>query len=336
MRALFSCLLLLAPMAFADDDTPPLTPAQQAKLKKLQALFEPGGKVNSMTQGIDKSEALCGARIPLELHPSTVALEKLNGDRTIIDTTCNDFAASVVFTCGTIPEQSDPVVKELIRTNIRRLVCRATKNKQETDRGPGMTNYGVKFSLEDGTFTMTYVADGASNITDLGKRFLAENVRSAEGLSIGGQQLKRKMLQLVSKSELRERIKEKCGLDLDVQLDDKLMEHYSHHPTHAPLGVCDSGLQVIYNNCASDGVSNLEITSPEVKRALLANLKGVSCVYSDDMTASVKPNGILEFGTSDQARTPPPSRSAESFLFSWMKTNVKALGAKAAPAKHTK
>jgi hypothetical protein len=324
--------LSLAAPAFADDDAPPLTAAQEAKLARLRALFQPGGKVNSMASGVEQSEAACGARIPLEVDPSTVALEPMNGDRSDIDTTCNEFASAVVYTCGTNAADSDPVVKEMMRTNVKRMVCRATKDRALTDRGAGMTNYGVKFTLENGTLTLLYVIKGASMMRELGERFLAEHVRNEQGLSIGGQRLKRKTLEQLKRSDLLADIKKKCGLELDVQVDDALFEHFSLHPTRAALGVCYSGLQVLYNNCSSDGVHNLEITAPEVKAAILAHVKTISCVLSEQVSASVKPNDVLEIGGDFEGKHAGPSMSVEAFLFSWLKAHAGDLAGKPAPA----
>lgn len=320
--------LLCAAPAFADEAAPALTPDQDAKLKKLQAMFSPGGKVNSMSAGIDRSEAACGARIPFEVHPSTVALEPMNGDRTEIDATCNQFASAVVYTCGTNAADSDPVVKEMIRTSVKRMACMATKDRKLTDRGAGNTNYGVKYTLEDGTLTLLYVVGGATNMLELGQRFLAENVRNAQGLSLGGQQLKRKALALLVKSNLVQGLKTKCGLDLEVSVDDALFEEYSKHPTQAPLSVCYSGLQVLYTNCTNDGVRDQEITSPAAKEAILKHLKGVSCVLADTVTGTVKPNGVIEFGGNVAARVPGRSMSVESYLFDWMKANADTLAGK--------
>jgi hypothetical protein len=334
-------------MASGDPATPPLNAAQQAKLTKIQAQFVPGGKSNVSGYGFGKLSEFCGANIPMEIHPSMVALEKMKGDdRTDIDSTCQGFANSVVYLCGDRPD-ADPVVKEMIRSSVKKMVCRATSSTSD------LNNHGLKYTLESGTLTLTVGAkDGAiggSSISEDGDKFLKANVRRGpDGLSIGGQQLKRKMIDDLSigKSSLRKRLKDECAIDISVAIDDKLAEHYSKHLGDAPTAACDAGLQVAYNNCRSS--ADTEISSQAIKAGLKKNLKGISCVLSDNESIAIRPNGILELGFSNNAPRPKfqdrTMMSMESYYFNWLKANIGSLGsgtqppsaAPAAPAARAK
>lgn len=318
-------------VAIGDSGSPTLNAAQLEKLQKLQAQFVPGGPNNSGGYGFDKVAEFCGANIPITLDPSLVALEKPNQDnRTRIDTTCQAFGGAIAYTCG-YSKDADPVVKEMIRTNVKRMVCRATTNASE------LNNMGVNYALKSGTLTFTVIADegklGGANIQEEGEKFLLANVRQGgpDTLSIGGQQLKRKMLAniAIDKNTLRKGLKEECNIELaSAAIDDKLAEHYSKHLGHSPLAACEAGLQVVYNNCREPHDS--EITSTAVGKALKTNLKGISCVYSDIESIAVRPNGILELGGSVNAPRPKfngrSMMSSEEYKYRWLKANIATLG----------
>ena len=316
-------------IANADPATPALTPAQQAKLARIQARFVPGAPNNSGGYGYGKLAEFCGGNIPLQIHPSMVALEEMKeDDRTAIDGTCQGFADSVVYLCG-YEKDADPVVKEMIRTNVKRMVCKATSTASEVD-----TYTGQKFSLENGVLTYLVAAKEGGfhggNVTDEGQKFLKANVRSASGLSIGGQQLRKQMFENLSipKDTLRKGLKEECGIDLTVAIDEKLPEHFSAHLGHAPDAACESGMQVIYNSCRETRDS--ETSSTVIKSAAKKNLKGISCVYSDNESIAIRPGGILELGYSLNAPRPKfeghSMMSTETYYFNWLKANIGALG----------
>lgn len=71
----------------------------------------------------------------MEIHPNLVILETSSnrqGDQTDIEITCNGMAEAAVCTC-TSPGGEDSLVAKMIRSNVKRLVCRATANAGETN-----------------------------------------------------------------------------------------------------------------------------------------------------------------------------------------------------------
>ena len=314
--------------ASGDPSTPTLTTTQQARLTKIQSRFVPGMKNNSPSYGFGKLSEFCGANIPMEIHPSMVALEKpKEEDRSDIETWCQAFADSVTYTCGYQPD-ADPVIKEMVRNSVKKLSCRATSNANDVG------SQGVKYALENGTLVFTTIVNngklGGGNITEEGDKFLKVNVRrGVDGISIGGQVHKRYIVEHLSpaKNTLVEGLKKECGVDLTVSVDDKLAEHFSKHTGHSAISTCNSAMQVVYTSCrtSSDTVG----VSPVIKAAA-KKLKGISCVYSETESIAVKPNGILEMGYSLNAQRPKwPGvliQSTEDYYFEWMKANIGTLG----------
>jgi hypothetical protein len=319
-------LFLGAGQAFAD---PALTPQQQAKLDTLQAMFRPGGSTNSGGYGIEKAEEFCGAAIPLDVDPSMVLYDKpdMTAERSDISSVCHAAAGAVVYVCGSSSD-ADPVVKQLVRDNVKRIVCKTTKNPAEVSA----TDY-QRWALDRGTLTYTCLAGhGCGNITETGMAFLRKNVKSATGLSIGGQELKVKLLASYgpSQNSLVKSLEEECGIkDLVVTIEDKLAEHYTEHTGHNPGTACDAGLQSVYNLCAR-GNEFAELNKAAVKAATKKHLKGVACVYSDTESIAIKPGGILELGVSYGAPRPKyKGRSMSSIhdlYMRWLADNVKAWG----------
>lgn len=319
---------------------PELTDEQQARLKELQAKFAPGLESQGSGYGYGKIAEFCGADIPIVLDPSLVALEtdkNRKGDRTEIAMTCHAFASAVTYTCGSDPN-AEPEVKELVRANVKRMVCRATTNASETN------NHGVKYALDNGTLTFTVLArDGrlsGGNIMEQGQKFLSENARRGpDGISIGGLRHKQKMTTDLSleKTTVRKSLRDECGLEFTVTIDDTLAEYYSHRLGHSAGSACEAGMQVIYNSCGRG--DSPEISSPIIKEATKKHLKGISCVLSDQESIAIRPNGILEFGHSLNAPRPlwegRNQMSIHDYYFNWMKANIKALGSAGgvAPAK---
>lgn len=327
-------MTLVGSNAGAEDAAPPLTPEQQEKLSKIQAMFLPGGKVTSSGFGIDKALEFCGAAIALEVHPSTVAYDNpaKTWDRSNISTMCHGAAGAVVYMCG-YNEEDDPVIKEMIRTNVKRIVCKATRDAAEVG-APGQ-----KWALENGTLTFTYLATNASDPMQTGTPFLSKNVKGPTGLSIGGQKLKRKALESLSpaKNTLLQHLKEECGIEnLSVTVEDKLAEHYSYHLGHNPTSACDAGLQSIYNLCGRGDEFSKEYNKAAVKAAAQKHLKGISCVYADTESIAIKPGGILELGGCLDAPRPKwkgkTMMSIHDYYMAWLSANHASFSSGAPPS----
>lgn len=319
-------LLTLAAPAFADSK---LTPEQQAKLEKLQAMFRPGGSVSSSGYGLEKAKEFCGADIPLEVDPSMVLFDdpEKSAERSDVSSTCHAVAGAVVYTCGS-DEKADPVVKQLVRDHVKRIVCRTTKVASDVDPYTFQ-----RWTLEQGTLTFTCIAGrSCGNITEQGELFLKANVKSATGLSIAGHQLKQKLLASYTPetNDVMRSLAEQCGItNLSVAIDDKLAEHFTQHTGHNPGSACDAGLQSVYNLCGrGDEFSSLNKAA--VKAATKKHLKGISCVYADTESIAIKPGGILELGVSYGAERPKYKGHAMSsihdFYMRWLADNVKAWG----------
>ncbi len=317
---LAACLVGLPGSEARGDSPPALTPAQQEKLKKIQAMFAPGGHTSSGGYGLEKVPEFCGATIPMTIDPSTVALEKMNGDSTSIDSTCHAFAGSIAYTCG-YEADADPVIKEMIRSNVKRMVCRATNDADQVN------NYGVKYALENGTLTLTYNPKNAGNIMDEGQKFLQNNVHGPTGLTIAGALKKRELFTKWKKGTLYGALKNDCGISFDTAIDDKLANHFAEpkNTGYSGLAMCDAGMQSIYNMCAS--AREFEKYNPAVVAAAVKkNLKTISCVYSDVESIAVRPNGVLELGYKrDAKRQKVDGRDAmypEDVYMAWLTKNA--------------
>jgi hypothetical protein len=325
IAGLFVLGTMLVGLSSHAGESPTLTAPQQEKLKKIQAMFVPGGPKPNTSGGYgwDKLEEFCGQKIPMEIHPTTAAYEKKKGDRTDIDSLCDSFAGTVAYTCG-YEKDADPVVKEIIRKNVKRTVCKSTENAADFE-----ANRNMKFALENGTFTFTYLANNASDPGEAGMKFLRKNAfLTPNGLSIGGQQLKRKMFEDLSprKATLHQRLKEQCGIEnLTVAIDDKLAEHYSYHLGYNANTACDAGLQSVYNLCGRGDEFSKEYNTAAVRAAAQKYMKGISCVYSDTESIAIKPGGILELGVSRDAPRPKwqgkTMMSIHDYYMGWLSAN---------------
>jgi hypothetical protein len=172
------------------------------------------------------------------------------------------------------------------------LACRAT--------GPGAdftVNEGdVRYSLADGTLTLTY-GPSPGNIGEKGTRFLISTLRlKPGGISLKGYLLKENW-QIVMRakpgdgssdySTLRASIRDECGIDLTLELEDTLAERFSQQTRNSGLSGCDGALQTVYNFCGRD-----DTKVPEVGAGMKKKLKGLSCVYSEQAGVELK-DGIL-------------------------------------------
>ena len=292
------CLLGLPGSEALGDSVPALTPAQQEKLKTIQAMFAPGGHTSSSgnSYGLEKVPEFCGATIPLTVDPSTVALEQAKG--TSIDSVCHEMASAVAYTCGD-EANADPVIKEMIRSNVKRLVCRATNDADQVN------NHGVKYTLDNGTMTLTYTPKTASNIQDDGQTFLQNNVRGPTGLTIAGEMKKTEMFSKWKKGTLYESLKKDCGISFETAIEEKLANHFAEpkNTGYYGLAMCDSGMQSIYNMCSRAG-EFASYNPAAVTAAVKKNLKTISCVYSDVESIAIRPNGVLELGYKRGAARP--------------------------------
>lgn len=326
MNRTLVALLVLAGQAFAE---PALTAEQQQKLDALQAMFRPGGSTGSSGYGIEKAQEFCGAAIPLELDPSTVLYDdpKKTAARSAVSSTCHGVAGAVVYLCGH-EKDADPVVKQLVRDNVKRIVCKTTKNAAEVSS----TNYQA-WALENGTLTFTCLADhSCGNLTENGMAFLRKNAKSPTGLSIGGQQLKTKLLTQLgpTKNDLLKALSQECGIEnLTFTVDDALAEHYSQHTGHNGATACEAGLQSVYNLCGR-GDEFSQHNKAAVKAATKKHLKGLSCVFSETESIAIKPGGVLELGGSVNAPRPKykgkAMMSVHDFYMRWLADNVKQWG----------
>jgi hypothetical protein len=305
----------IATASSAQGSTPALTAAQKQKLASIQAQFVPGAKDRNWDMGFDGVAKYCGAAIPMTIDPSTVAVEKMDGDRTGIPSVCRELAESVIYTCDNA-DDADPVVKEMVRGSVKRMVCAATSN--EADVGDA----GQKFTLDaQGTLTMTY-GPRPSNTGERGRAFLDTNVKK-NGLSIAGQKTKRKMIAQLKTGSFPKSLTDECGMSPTVTVDDKLAEHYSKHPTHSAIGACVAAMQSIYNFCGSGGV----FARPDLKAFAQKNIKSVACNYGETNSLSLK-NGVLSVATNDAAPTPNFNNrmmfSLGEYDMEWMKANFNA------------
>lgn len=325
MNRTLVALLVIAGQALAD---PALTPEQKQKLDTLQAMFQPGGTTNSGGYGLEKVEEFCGAAIPLDVDPSMVLYDDQDktAARSAISSTCHGVAGAVVYLCGS-EKDADPVVKQMVRDNVKRIVCKTTKNPADVSK----TNYQA-WSLEKGTLTFTCLADhSCGNLTENGMTFLRQNARSPTGLSIGGREMQQKILKQVGpENELHQRLADECGIvNLTVSVDEKLAEHFSHNTGHYGGGACDAGLQSVYNLCGR-GDEFSELNKKAVKAATKKKFKGISCVYSETESIAIKPGGILELGASLNAPRPKykghTMMSIHDFYMRWLADNVKQWG----------
>ena len=310
----------------AQGSTPTLTAAQKQKLATIQAQFVPGARDRNWDMGFDGVAKYCGAPIPMTIDPSTVVVEKMDGDRTGIPSVCRELAESVIYTCDNA-DDADPVVKEMVRGGVKRMVCAATSNADEVG------NAGQKFTLDaQGTLTMTY-GPRPSNTGESGRAFLDTNVKK-NGLSIGGQKTKRKMIAQLKTGSFPKSLTDECGMSPTVSVDDKLAEHYSKHPTHSAIGACVAAMQSIYNFCGSGGV----FARPDLKAFAQKNIKSVACNYGETNSLSLK-NGVLSVATNDAAGTPNfngrQMMSLGEYDMEWMKANFNASTALTASSAST-
>lgn len=291
-----SVVCLIANSASAAGPLPPLTPAQTKKLEGIRAAFVPGSKEPNHEYEFMKEQ--CGFQLPIEIEPNTVVFDHYQEpDRTQVESTCAGLVDAVTYTCREGATGSDGVPlsdrpKEFVKAGVKRLLCRAT--------GPGAdftVNEGdVRYTLTDGTLTLTY-GPNPGNINEKGTRFLNDVLRlKPGGISLKGYLLKEQW-QIVMRakpgdgssdySTLRASIRDECGIDLSLELDDELAEKFSQQTRNSGLSGCDSALQTVYNFCGRS-----DTMKPAVKAAMQKKLKGVSCVYGEKAGAELK-NGIL-------------------------------------------
>jgi hypothetical protein len=147
-----------------------LTAAQQEKLKAIQAMFLPGGSTNSGGYGIQKTAEFCGAAIPLEVHPSTVAYETPVRpiDRERISGTCHAAAGALIEGCRQTVNGVN--LKKELSANVKKMVCKATQNAVEVDPRTFQA-----WTFESGTLVFTYLAsEEPRSIDEAGMKFLRE------------------------------------------------------------------------------------------------------------------------------------------------------------------
>jgi hypothetical protein len=128
-------------LADAEAVAPTLTTVQQTKLKTIQEMFFAGGSTRSAGWVFEKRKEFCGAVIPVEVHPSTVAYETpvREIDRERISGLCQAAADALANECKREqpeptryrPDVGPPNFKKEIVANVKKLVCKATKNASE-------------------------------------------------------------------------------------------------------------------------------------------------------------------------------------------------------------
>jgi hypothetical protein len=197
----------------ASEQAPSLTPAQTERLTKIQAMFLPGGTTDLSGRGIEKSAEFCGAAIPLEVDASTVALEEPVEplDRTRIVGSCHAAAGALVRECNR--EQSfhprdviGPNLKKEIVANVKKLVCKATKEPSEVD-----DRNKHKWSFDNGSLVFTYLANkDFHDVEEDGMAFIQKQFKVTMDAKA---EFMRDMHNQLA------RYKESCGADLTLEVD---------------------------------------------------------------------------------------------------------------------
>lgn len=334
MRLLFPHALFALAVTTAASSAPAqtaptvsLSPAQQEKLEKVQRRLL-ASSPTSPGRAVARVADTCGAPIPIELDPSMVALDDpaKSAEDSRIDSTCREVADALVATCDSNSDAAS-AVKEIVRANVKRGVCRMTKNPAEV---PHKNGKGIKWTLEGGALVYTCLAPCGQSAFDEGRDFLRENARSPSGLSIAGQLIKAEMLKSLGEgNSLRSRLASECGVGaLTVSVDDKLAEQFSHHLGHAPEAACSAGLQALYNLCGDQGGG--QPYDAKIRALAKKHFKGISCVFSDQESIAIKPGGILELGHNRFSTRPKwkgkNPTSIYEYYQSWLKENAGQFG----------